>query len=151
MSGQTSAAAQNKLKLLVPTSFSRKSELALDFALIYSQSFNADVYLFHVFENSTKNYRRLDALNQEHMERMRQVVVNAIDRVHGRGLTHHLEDVHRRVSGGKPWLEILRMAAGVSCDMIIMGAPDSDDFKKLIRQAPCTVVLVREKDTSFVV
>jgi nucleotide-binding universal stress UspA family protein len=151
MAGTAGVPAKDKLKLLVPTSFSRKSELALDFALIYSQNFNANVYLFHVFEEATKDYRRLDALNQEHMERMRQVVINAIDRMASRGVTHHLDEVHRRVSGGKPWLEILRMAAGVSCDMIIMGAPDTDDFKKLIRQAPCTLVLVREKDTSFVV
>jgi nucleotide-binding universal stress UspA family protein len=151
MSGTVTVASKDKLKLLVPTNFTRKSELALDFALIYSQNFNANVYLFHVFEDSTKNYRRLDALNQEHMERMRQVVINAIERMHSRGVTHHLAEVHRRVSGGKPWLEILRMASGISCDMIIMGAPGHDDFKKLIRQAPCTTVLVREKDTSFVI
>ncbi len=140
-----------KLKLLVPTSFTRKSEMALDFALIYSQNFNADIYLFHVFEAGTKDYRRLDALNQEYMERMKQVVLNAIARMHGRGITHRLEDVHRRVSQGKPWLEILRMTAGISCDMVIMGAPDNTEFKKLLLKAPCTVVLVREKDPTFVI
>ncbi|MFC1610180.1 universal stress protein [Myxococcota bacterium] len=141
----------DKLKLLVPINFTRKCEMALDFALIYSQNFNADVYLFHVFEDSTKNYRRLDRINEEYMERMKQVVIHAIDRMHSKGITHHLEDVHRRISQGKPWTEVLKMAAGISCDMIIMGAPDTNSFKKLILKAPCTVALVREKDPTFVI
>lgn len=139
-----------KLKLLVPINFTRKCEMALDFALIYSQNFNADVYLFHVFEDSTKNYRRLDRLNEEYMERMKQVVLNGIERMAGQGITHRLEDVHRRISQGKPWTEILKMAGGISADMIIMGAPDTTSFKKLLMKAPCTVVLVREKDPTFV-
>ena len=139
-----------KLKLLVPINFTRKCEMALDFALIYSQNVNADVYLFHVFEDSTKNYRRLDRLNEEYMERMKQVVLNAIERMAGQGITHRLEDVHRRMSQGKPWIEILKMAGGVSADMIIMGAPDTNSMKKLLLKAPCTVVLVREKDPTFV-
>ena len=151
MAATASGSTPPKLKLLVPTNFTRKSEMALDFALIYSQNFNADVYLFHVFEAGSKDYRRLDAHNQEYMERMKQVVLNAISRMQERGITHRLEDVHRRVSQGKPWLEILRMAAGISCDMLIMGAPDSNEFKKLLLKAPCTAVLVREKDATFVI
>lgn len=139
-----------KLKLLVPFNFTRKSEMALDFALLYSQNFNADVYLFHVFEDSTKNYRQLDRINEEYMERMKQVVTMAIDRMSAKGITHRVEDVHRRISQGKPWVEILKMAGGVSADMIIMGAAQSNTFKKLLLKAPCTVVLVREKDPTFV-
>ena len=77
-------------------------------------------------------------------------VLNAIERMAGQGITHRLEDVHRRISQGKPWVEILKMAGGVSADMIIMGAPDTTSMKKLLLKAPCTVVLVREKDPTFV-
>ena len=140
----------HKIKLLVPINFTRKSEMALDFALIYSQNFNADVYLFHVFEDSTKNYRRLDRLNEEYLDRMKQVVIMAIDRLHAQGITHTVEDVHRRISQGKPWIEILKMSGGISADMIIMGAPDDNSFKKLLMKAPCSVVLVRQKDPTFV-
>jgi nucleotide-binding universal stress UspA family protein len=146
----TDGGVHPKLKLLVPINFARKCEMALDFALIYSQNFNADVYLFHVFEDSTKNYRRLDRLNEEYMERMKQVVMNGIERMAGQGITHRLEDVHRRISQGKPWIEILKMAGGISADMIIMGASGTPSFKKLLMKAPCTVVLVREKDPTFV-
>ncbi|MBI3179313.1 MAG: universal stress protein, partial [Deltaproteobacteria bacterium] len=51
------ARGRHKLKLLVPISFSGRSNLALDFALTYSQRFSADVYLFHVFAGATDNYR----------------------------------------------------------------------------------------------
>ena len=81
---------------------------------------------------------------------MKHVVLDAIERMAGRGVTHRLEDVHRRISQGRPWSEILKIAGGISADMIIMGSPDTTSFKKLIMKAPCTVVLVREKDPTFV-
>src|SRR6266571_3848119 len=104
---------REKLKLLVPINFSPKSDLALDFALAFSRNFNADVYLFHVFEGSTTNYRRLDRLNEEYLERMRQVLTKAVERLHAEGVHHSVEDVYRRISNGRPWVEILRMAAGI--------------------------------------
>jgi len=139
-----------KLKILVPINFSRKSEMALDFALIYSQHFKADVYLFHVFEAKTNDFRRVDRLNEEYMERMKQVAVAAIQRMANAGVTHTVEEVHRRISQGKPATEILKMAGGISADMVIMGAPNSSDFKKFFTKVPCSVVLVKEKDPTFV-
>lgn len=59
--------------------------------------------------------------------------------------------VHRRISHGKAAIEILKVAAGISADMIIMGKPESRNFKELIDKAPCTVVLIREKDPEFVI
>ncbi len=147
------AQVKPKLKLLVPINFSSKSDLALDYALTYSQRFSADVYLFHAVREATKksaNYGRIDALNEEYLERMRQVVIQAIDRLNALGVTHTVEDVYRRISAGRPWVEILRMAAGINCDMIIMGAPESREFNKLFTMAPCSLVLVKQKDPAFV-
>lgn len=143
-------ATEGRRKLLVPINFSEKSELALDFALEYSAKANAELYLFHVIEDSTSDYRRLDKLNVEFMERMQHTCLQAIARVQARGVSHAVENVHRRIATGKPWKEILRMAGGVSADMIIMGAPTSSSFKKLVAMAPCTVALVKEKDPEFV-
>jgi nucleotide-binding universal stress UspA family protein len=139
-----------KLKILVPINFSKKSEMALDFALLYSQHFNADIYMFHVFEDRTDDFRRLDRLNEEYMERMKQVGIMALQRMAAQGVTHTVEEVHRRISQGKPSLEILKMAGGISADMLVMGAPDSGDFKKLFAKVPCSIVLVKEKDPTFV-
>jgi nucleotide-binding universal stress UspA family protein len=150
MSPLPGASAGGKLKILVPVNFSKKSEMALDFALLYSQHFTADVYLFHVFEDKTDDFRRLDRLNEEYMERMKQVVNIAIQRMQAQGVTHTVEGVHRRISQGRPSIEILKMAGGISADMVVMGAPESSDFKKFFTKVPCTVVLVKEKDPTFV-
>ena len=142
--------AEKKLKIVVPMDFSTKSEMALDFALMYSRFTNADVYVFHALEQKITDYRELDRLNVEHVERMKQAVLQAVERLAQRGIKHSVEEVYRRTSHGKPAIEILRIAAGVSADMIVMGKPNSKHFKELIEKAPCTLVLIRDKDPEFV-
>lgn len=144
------AAGRSRQKFLVPFNFSGKSELALDFALRYSASQPADVYLFHVFEKGASDFRKLDKLNEEYLERMKQIVTGAVERLHQHGLVTNVNDVHRRVANGKPGNEILKMAAGINADMIIMGSPSSFGFRRLIFKAPCSMVLCREKDPGFV-
>jgi len=147
----SAAKGSGKLKLLVPINFSHKSERALDFALMYARHLNADIYLFHVFEEATKDYRQLDRLTEEHLERMKQQVILAVERLAQVGIEHTVDDIYRRIGGGKPAGEILQMASGIGADMIVMGASTTGAFKKLIADAPCTLVLVKEKDTGFVV
>ncbi len=139
-----------RLKLVVPTNFSKKSEMALDFALMYSRHVDADVYVFHALEERITDYRELDRLNVECMERMKTAVLQGVDRMAQKGITHTVNDVHRRISHGKAAVEILKIAAGVSADMIIMGKPDSKHFRELFEKSPCSLVLIREKDVAFV-
>ena len=144
-------AASARLKIVVPTSFTPKSDMALEFALAYSKNLNAEVYIFHAHDQKVVDYRRLDRINEEVTERMRQSVIHAIERLHARGVTHSVEQVHRRMSYGKPWNEILKIAAGINADMIVMGYPKMSEFKGLLAKCPCSVVLVKEKDPEFVV
>ena len=57
------------------------------------------------------------------------------------------------------WEEILRMAANINADIIVMGTHGRDGLEraligsqteKVVRKAPCTVVCVKEKDPYFV-
>ncbi|MEL6543279.1 MAG: universal stress protein [Myxococcota bacterium] len=141
---------EEKQKLLVPFSFTAKSEQALQFALNYSRNVHASIYLFHVYEEKSSDFRKVDKLNAEYLERMKQIVINNINAFQEKGLTHSVEDVFRRIANGKPPTEILKMAGGIGADVIIMGAPESSAFKKLVAKAPCTLVLVKEKDPAFV-
>lgn len=143
-------ATRSRQKFLVPFNFSTKSEMALDFALRYSSSTPADIYLFHVFEKGASDFRKLDKLNEEYLERMKQIVTQHVEKLHAAGFATNVNDVHRRVANGKPGVEILKMAAGVNCDMIFMGSPSSFGFRRLIFKAPCSMVLCREKDSGFV-
>ena len=133
------------LKILVPTNFSKKSEEALDFALRFTAGKSAEIYLFHVFEASAKHFRTVDKLNEEHMSRMKEFVMHGIQRVHKKGVQQTVESVHRRLAHGKPATEILKMADGIRADMVILGAPETSAFKKLIGKIPCTMVLVKNQ------
>ncbi len=137
-----------KLKIVVPTNFSKKSELALDFALDYSQKVPADIYLFFVFEEKRKDFRELDRLNVESMERMKHSVIRAVERLNQRGGGHSVEDVFRRISHGKPAVELMEIVGGIQADMVVMGAPTDKQFREFVMNAPCTTVLVREKDSA---
>ncbi len=140
-----------KLKIVVPTNFSHKSELALDFALELSRFANADVYLFHALEEKITDYRELDRVNVEYVARMKEQVLQAVARVAERGATHSVDSVFRRISHGRAPVEVLKIAAGISADMIVMGKPAPGHFHELVDKSPCTLVLIREKDAEFVV
>ena len=114
-----------KIKLVVPTNFSKKSEIALDFALTYVRDQQADVYLFHVLEAKGSDFRELDRQNVELMDRMKTHVLQAVERLHKQGLTPKVDNVHRRISHGRPGTEVLQIATGVNADVIVMGAPTS--------------------------
>src|SRR6476620_7659008 len=89
-----------RLKLLVPTNFSQKSELALRFALVYSHSQRrpAEVFLFHSYDEKNVDYRRLDKINEECVERMKTSVLQCIEQLGQAGINHPVEMVHRRLS-----------------------------------------------------
>ena len=139
------------IKLVVPTNFSKKSEMALEFALMYSTFNHAEVYLFHVLDKTSGDFRAADRENEDMMDRMKETVMTSIEKVAKQGVSHAVDRVHRRIAHGKPWVGILRIAAGINADMIIMGAPSASGFKHLIDKAPCSLVLLKEKDPTFVV
>jgi len=142
----------SRLKLLVPTNFSHKSEMALNFALAYSarNPGGAEIFLFHSYDEKNVDYRHLDKVNEDVIERMKTVVLHAIEGMTQRGDGHGVETVHRRLSYGKPPVEILKVAAGIGADMIIMGSPNSSKYRRLIEKAPCSLVMLKDKDPTFV-
>ena len=146
------AASAPRYKILVPTNFSHKSTQALEYALMYTHQLTipSEVYLFHSYDDKKTDFRRLDQVNEESVERMRLHVLGAIDALRARGVDHQVDTVHRRLSYGKPWGEILKVAGGIAADMIIMGHPTQSGFRRLIEKAPCTLVLVKDKDPTFV-
>lgn len=145
--------SESLLKIVVPINFSETSEMALDFALRYSRFGDCEIFVFHALpEEKGMSFSQLDRLNVECLERMKAAVMKSLERVAAAGVSHSVEQVHRRIARGKrPYLEILRVAAAVSADMIIMGSPSAKGaVKDLLLQAPCTTVLVREKDLEYV-
>ncbi len=60
-----------KFKILVPVDFTKESDVSIDMALEIGVAHEADIYLFHVHEGRTKNFRELDRINEEVMEKMK--------------------------------------------------------------------------------
>jgi len=143
--------SKEKFKILVPVDFSFESELALDWALEFGQVHKADIYLFNVHEGSTKNFRELDRINAEIMDKMKTIVINAMQRAEKQGINRNVDEVYRRVSNGKAWVEILKMTANINADLIVMGyRPKGRTWERVISKTPCTVMLARQKDPDFV-
>ena len=141
----------DKFKILVPIDFTSVSDLAVDLALELGHTHQADIYLFHVHEGSSSNFRELDRVNEEIMEKMKAMVLDGIQRAAQHGITRTVEEVFLRMSNGKAWIEIVKMAGNINCDMIIMGYHAKGKvWEKVLKKTPCTVVLTREKDPDFV-
>ena len=130
----------------MPINFSRKSQVALDFAIRLTQGRHTALTLFHVFDHVRSNFRELDKLNEELADRMRLMVVEALGRARQRGWAPTVEDVHQRVGHGKATREILTMAQAVNPDILVMGAPTSRSLRKFVPEVMCTLVLVRDHD-----
>lgn len=138
-------------KILVPIDFTPESDVAIDMALAYCYAVKAELYMLNVVEKAPKTYADMDKLNADLLDRMKGLVISAVERAAKAGHTHAVEDVYRRISAGKAWHEILKMAGDLNADMIVMGHhPKGSTWKKVLEKAPCTVVLAREKDVEFV-
>lgn len=161
--GEPERRTTRRAKVLIPVDFSEASRKALEFAVQYAETVPSELYLFHVFEPVSRlrfvGKNLADKLDAE-LEKMEGMAMGELERmVKDSQKKEHIKNFHRRVASGKPWEEVLRMAANINADIIIMGTHGRDGLErslvgstteKVVRKAPCTVVCVRDKDPYFV-
>ncbi|MCC6811161.1 MAG: universal stress protein [Deltaproteobacteria bacterium] len=142
-----------RLKILCPVDFSENCRHALAFTIEFVQNREAEIFLFYVVEESRRMHFRgaADKL-EEDLERMKDLMVNELNIYQQRtGRQASVGEVHRRIANGKPWEEILRMSGNITSDIIVMGASrKGKNAMKVVEMAPCTTIIVREKDMEFV-
>jgi nucleotide-binding universal stress UspA family protein len=144
-------------KILAPTDFSPPSAHALEFALGVASP-GSVVILCHVVDDLplTYGYVGLAAPTPELRARMVQAAEAELERQ----LPKAPEgvSVQRRVLQGAPFLEIVRCAQEENADLIVMGTHGRSGLQqiligsvteKVVRKAPCPVLVVREKGTRF--
>ena len=162
-SGERERRSARRAKVLVPIDFSEGSQRALDFATQYVEKIPSELYLFHVFEPVGRQRfvgkQLLDKVEAE-IDRMEGMAIAELERLITDDETRRrLRNFHCRVASGKPWEEILRMAANISADIIILGTYEREGIERallgsvaerVVRRAPCTVVCVKPKDPYFV-
>lgn len=139
-------------RILCPTDFSASSLHALSYAASFAEQANADLTVMHVLEgvptfepvgidvSSEQDYRVLAQARGR--ERLHEVLAGRTD-------------LHRTVSevvtSGKPYVEILRVAAEQQSDVIVMGVHGGpagvpafgSTVNHVVRQATCPVLSLR--------
>ena len=143
----------------MPIDFSKPSEKALDYALPFARQFGAQIVVLHVAEprnypNSfimppeiiEGNTARMDAREEKLSEFSRKRI--------GRGIK-----TATVVQLGKPYQEIVKLAEARRVDLIILATHGHSGVERLflgstaervVRHAPCPVLVVREKEREFV-
>jgi nucleotide-binding universal stress UspA family protein len=141
-------------RLLCPMDFSDSSLAALEFAFSLAQQGNADLTILHVFEWPAEGepliYRSFSV-----PEYLRELEHDARTRLQGLAPDSIRESCRpqTRFSYGKPYREILRIAAEDSSDLIVIGVHGRNPLdlmlfgsttNQVVRRATCPVLSLRQ-------
>ena len=144
-------------RILVPVDFSNHATLALEEAADLAQKYQAALTVIYVIPQAIfqpdwatdmEDAIDVDDITQEAKIALADMI--APYRQDGLTITEHI------LAGG-PHMEIVRMAERIGADLIVMGAHGETGVKpvlmgsvaeKVMRQAPCSVLTVREPASS---
>jgi nucleotide-binding universal stress UspA family protein len=153
--------------VLVPTDFSEPSKAALRYGVALARAFHAKLHVLHVetridleidVERELAVQRYLDPAGVERRQ-------NAARELLGKLLTEQEEQelqpehVLRAAGIGGPYVEIVRYAKERKIDVIVMGTHGhgfvahmlmGSVAEKVVRKAPCPVLIVRDEEHEFV-
>jgi nucleotide-binding universal stress UspA family protein len=141
-------------KILAPTDFSEHSALALETAMDLARP-GGTVILCHVVDDAplTYGYIGVAVPTQEMLARLAKEAEREMQALKPKVERPEIT-LERRVVHGNPFLEIVRVAEEESVDLIVLGTHGRTGIKhfligsvaeKVLRKAPCPVLVVREK------
>jgi nucleotide-binding universal stress UspA family protein len=145
-------------KILVPVDFSESSLKALRYAVPFAEQFGATISLAHIQEPigyavdlaGVSADPRFELKPQEVREKLYDVAQKEIE---------ELVPINVHVRAGKAADEIVHLAKALETDLIIIATHGYTGFmhfvmgstaEKVVRNAPCPVLVVREKEHEFV-
>ena len=141
-------------RILAPTDFSEHSELALETAMQLAPA-GGTVVLCHIVDDAplTYGYIGVAVPTQDMLARLAQEAEKDLQEFKPK---ESKPDVllERQVVHGNPYVEIVRMAEEENVDLIVLGTHGRSGLKhfligsvaeKVLRKAPCPVLVVREK------
>ncbi len=146
-------------KILVPTDFSESAQYALPYAVDLAEKYQASLHLLHVVEPiiapvdfawGTYSYPDIEKQLSGYVEEsLAKIIKDMIPK----------EQVCESTSlHGKPWREIITFAREQEMDLIVMATHGLSGFshalygstaEKIVRKAPCQVLVVRHPDVKF--
>jgi universal stress protein A len=145
-------------KILVPSDFSSASTNAFRYAMRLGQQFGAELVLLHVLEPSLspvfQTSRSTPALSQEELSLAEKNLHVWADSARRSSVSAKLA-----VRTGLPEHEIVEAAKEQDIDLVIIATHGRTGWKhfcigstaeRVVRAAPCPVLVVREKEHEFV-
>ena len=150
-------------KILVPTDFSETANLAVDFAVDLAEANGAELILLTVIGDLplTDEEMMMLRVNLDSVKEQNQKQINAAkERLQGLIQPVILQKVRVEflVRDGKPFVEIIRAAKDTAADLIVMSSHGHSRLAEIllgsttdrvVQNAPCSVLVVREKQHSF--
>jgi nucleotide-binding universal stress UspA family protein len=148
-------------RILIPTDFSKFSQVALNYASAFAEKFAAELYLLHVIQDLSVFIPDMITVAPPlvpTVEQMTKAVQEAFDRLIKDNRLERFQ-IHRDVREGTPFYEIVHYAKEQNIDLIIMGTHGHTGLthmllgsvtEKVVRKAPCPVLTVRHPEHEFV-
>ncbi len=143
-------------RLLVATDFSEASRVALDYAGALAQPFGASLLLVHVTELPYVDANLVDVDTRAYEESARQVAESELERLQQRQRERGIS-VECRLLTGAAWHEVVTAAQDSGAELLITGTHGYTGLRhvllgstaeRMVRHAPCPVLVVRDKSSS---
>lgn len=147
-------------RILVPVDFSDTSTKALQYAVPFGAAFDAEVVLLHVLQPYSIPVE-LGYLPPEWVENQQAFAKSALDEL-GKLCIREIGARARSqvlVREGVPWQEIITAAQELRADLIILATHGHTGLQhvllgsvaeRVVRHAPCPVLVVRDVERDFV-
>ena len=145
-------------KILCPIDHSDCSKEALKYAVSFAMRDEAKLYLLHIIDirsfNESLNAMPTHLPDNETLEQLRIKLLDCIPEEMRDDM-----DVEAIVIQGIPFVEIISTSREKEIDMIVMGSHGRTGIshmmlgsvsEKVVRKAPCPVLIVRQPDQKFV-
>ncbi len=146
-------------KILVPIDFSEYSLKALNYAIEFAQSFNAELFLIYVIEpmvypaDFSMGQIAIPEITDDFNSKAESDMDNLIKEKIGEKVK-----AQRIIKTGRPFLEIIQTASEIDADLIIIATHGltgmehllfGSTAEKVVRKAPCPVLTLREPTKGF--
>jgi len=151
---------ENIENILVPLTVNKDSKNILDHAISIAEKFNAKIVVFHVLREpkmdlSEINYESgfLQKIKKQQEEEVERELRSLIPEEY-----YEKYNLSTEMTSGQPFLEIVNKAKSLNADLIVMGTHGRSGLshvllgsvaEKVLRLAPCPVMIIRSKDYKF--
>ena len=154
--------AANFERILFPTDFSDLAQVAFEYALTLTRTFDSELHCLHVVDDA---YQYWSAMGPESIpvgpppDSLVELARTRMDQYHAEHLTGLKPEPKTHVCQGRPFAQIISYAREHDICLIVMGTHGrgalahmllGSTTEKVVRKAPCAVMTIRDSDQSFV-